>query len=74
MLQNPFSKFDKSKTVNPHNLPASNTYSVEKFLEKNKDSLVLDLGAGNCAMKHPRIVQVDLVRYANTGVLGDAMA
>ena len=74
MTFNPYSKFDDRKTLNKTNLPSKKNERILQYLQENPSGPILDLGSGNSATSHPRIIQLDCFRYTNTSALGDALA
>jgi len=72
MPNNPYSKFNDCQTLNKNNLPQKKDERILKYLEENKECLVLDVGAGNSSINHSQVIQIDLIPCENTNIACDA--
>lgn len=72
MAHNPYSKFKEHQTFNKNNLPVKKDERILKYLEENKECLVLDVGAGNSSINHSQVIQIDLIPCENTTIACDA--
>ena len=73
-LENPYSKLDRTKDINPTSLSRNGVEGLSDYLHMNPDHRVLNVGSGNTNLIDNRVVHLVIFKYEIIDVIADASA